>query len=231
MLDARQPAAPSCPPEENATGATMPALGRRIRALAYAIARQRRRRRSGGRAPVQRAADPLAHAPLRPIVEDRGRAPDRPVGPVDLDHHEPPPGRRPAQARSAAARAGRPTNRPGVARSGGRVLDRAEDRPPQLRHGADRLLRRRAPSRPPRPSLSDPRSGDGFRRRRVEAADRIAAGGQASADRRTGGRGAVPIVELVGRDRRTARQDGRLAVVPDRGRVGSGLAGRRDAVQ
>ena len=228
----RRPVRPRSPAgEENRDRSLYAGAGRGKRAFRIADARQRRRRRPGGRAPVQRAADPVARAPFWAAVEDRGRAHDRPVGPVDVDDHEPTASRRPAQARGAPARPSRPADRARLARSRRRVFDRAEDRTAQFRPGADRLYRRGAPSRPSHLPLSDAGSGDEVHRRRTRAADRLADAQTAPSHRRPRRRRAVSAVELGRRNRRASRQNGRLAIVFDRRGIGARRALQRNAVQ
>ena len=179
--------------------------GRRERRAFPAAVARRERRRSGGRASLQRAADPLAGAPLRAAVQDRGRANDRTFRAIDFGDHESPAGRRPAAPRGAVARTRRAADGAGVARSRGRVFARAEDRPSQLRSRPDRLLRRRPAASASNLRLSDAELGDGFRRRRARADDADADAGAAPPHRRARRRLAVPVVELVGRDRRAGR--------------------------
>ena len=154
-------------------------------------------------------------APVRTAFQSRSCAHDGPLGPVGLRDHEPAAGRRPAAPRSALARARRTADHPGFARSRGRVLARIEDRPTQLRSRADRLLRRGAPARAQDLRLSDARSRDGLRRRRLAARHVVVERGAAAPHRRARRRFAVSIVELGGRDRRAKRRDGCVAVVLD----------------
>ena len=82
---------------------------------------------------------------------------DRPFRAIDLGDHEPAAGGRPAAARGAAARAGRPADGSRFARSRGRLFARTEDRTAQLRSRADRFLRARPPARASNLRLSDAR--------------------------------------------------------------------------
>ena len=108
--------------------------------------------------------------------------------------------------RGAVARTRRAADGPGVARSRRRVFARPEDRPPQLRSRPDRLLRANPAANASNLRLSDAEFGDGIRHRRAGADDADADAGAASPHRRPRRRLSLPIVELVGRDRRARRR-------------------------
>ena len=153
----------------------------------------------------------LAGAALRAAVQDRGRAHDRPFGPVDFGDHEPAAGRRAAEARGAVARPRRPTDRPvsldpeGAFSLGLKIGRRSCDLVLVDFGGA------RAPARRIDLRLSDARNRARFRRRALPPLVSRADAGSRPRHRRARRRGAVPALELGGRDRRAAGRDGRLA--------------------
>ena len=138
------------------------------------------RRRPDGRAPLQRAVDPLARSAFRAALQNRGCANDWTFRAVDFRDHELPASRRPTAPRGAVARARRPADGSSVARSRGRVFAGLEDRPPQLRSRPDRLLRTNPATNASNLRLPDAEFGHGFFHRRAGADDTDADAGAAS---------------------------------------------------